>query len=155
MATTKPETIKLHGKDYVPVSERSRLANEAGGYAIISSEYKDIFGKPHMQVRIEVNGRPYVGTAQIKFDAARGTPDANNPVECAETSALGRALGFAGFGAAEGIASADELLRTPGGLLDMVLAEVKGWYKPDQAAKVDTITVAQLVELVNGRASGK
>ena len=34
-----------------------------------------------------------------------------SPYEVAETSAVGRALGFAGFGIVEGIASADEITK--------------------------------------------
>ncbi len=38
-----------------------------------------------------------------------------SPYEVAETSAIGRALGFAGFGIADGIASADEMVKAPYG----------------------------------------
>ena len=37
-----------------------------------------------------------------------------SPYEVAETSAVGRALGFAGFGIVEGIASADEIIKADG-----------------------------------------
>src|SRR5215213_3249986 len=36
-----------------------------------------------------------------------------SPYEVAETSAVGRALGFAGYGVVNGIATADEIAKTP------------------------------------------
>jgi hypothetical protein len=56
-------------------------------------------------------GRQFIGTAEIKFNAPPNSADGKSPIECAETSAVGRALGFAGFGVIEGIASADEMQR--------------------------------------------
>ena len=52
-----------------------------------------------------------MGTAEIKFNAPKNTPDGIAPLECAETSALGRALAFAGLGTIESIASYEEITR--------------------------------------------
>ncbi len=65
-----------------------------------------------------VAGCVYVGTAQAKLNASKSTPDDTNPFECAETSALGRALAFAGFGSVERIASYDELARSREGIIE-------------------------------------
>lgn len=106
-------SIKIRGKDYVTVAERVTAAHEAGGYAILASDVLEMgaTGRLYVRVQIQFNGARYIGMAEVKLTAKAGTPDGDNPLECAETSALGRALGFAGLGAVEGIASADELLR--------------------------------------------
>jgi hypothetical protein len=46
----------------------------------------------------------------VKLNARPGSADATDPWACAETSAIGRALGFANMGVVEGIASADEVI---------------------------------------------
>lgn len=149
-ATITPKTIRIKGKEYVDVAERSRIAHAAhGGYKMLGSTPLEVAGRPHWQVIVEIDGMPYIGTSQIKFDAAKGTADGDNPVECAETSALGRALGFGGQAAAQSIASADEMLRTIGGMLSAVISTLKDWYP--QAAndgKIDGLTLAQAVDLL-------
>lgn len=106
-------TVNIRGKQYVTVDERVQAAHEAGDFEMINSEIVTIgeTGRWWYQVTIRVNGKLYFGTAEIKFNAPARTPDAENPVECAETSAIGRALGFAGLGVVGSIASADELQR--------------------------------------------
>jgi hypothetical protein len=48
-------------------------------------------------------------TGHARSSKAERSIEGQSPLEVAETSAVGRALGFAGFGIAEGIASADEV----------------------------------------------
>ena len=57
-----------------------------------------------------MDGKRYIGTSEIKFDALPKTADGTNPVSCAETSATGRALGMAGLGSVESIASAEDVI---------------------------------------------
>ena len=110
----RPNTINIKGKLYVPVAERSRMAHEtAGGYSMLDYQIWSLgdTNRWFYTVRVQVGEHIYIGTAEIKLDAPKNTPDGVTPVECAETSALGRALGFAGLGAVDGIASADEVQR--------------------------------------------
>ena len=115
MSTMQPvRTVNIRGKAYVDVAERVRLTHAAGGYSIVSSELVTIPAAPERlwaRVTIQVGDRQFVGTAEAKLSARPGTADGDSPVECAETSALGRALGFAGFGLVHSIASADEVAR--------------------------------------------
>jgi hypothetical protein len=106
-------TVKIKGKDYVTVAERVRLAHELGGYSMESSEVFQLgdTGRYFARVVIRVGDATYTGTAEAKLNARPGSADGDSPIECAETSALGRALGFAGIGVLDGIASANEVYR--------------------------------------------
>lgn len=105
-------SIKIRGKEYVLVAERVTAAHEDEGFNMLSTEHFQLVGHWYCRVIIEVKGKQFIGTAEIKFDAKKDTADGSSPMECAETSALGRALGFAGYGSVESIASADEIVRS-------------------------------------------
>ncbi len=107
---------QIHGKDYVEVATRVNAVHEAGKvFEIVESVPFWMADRVLWRVIVKVDNRQYVGTAEAKLDAAKNTPDGTNPFECAETSALGRALAFAGFGSVERIASYDEIARSRAG----------------------------------------
>ncbi|HXI16509.1 MAG TPA: hypothetical protein VNM48_09060, partial [Chloroflexota bacterium] len=55
------------------------------------------------------DGRTFTGISEAQFDATSGA-DKTNPVEVADTSAVGRALSMAGFyGSDDGLAGAEEV----------------------------------------------
>lgn len=106
-------TVRLNGKEYVTVSERVEAALSAEtSYQMVSAETFSLMERWFYRVTLLVGERQYIGTAEIKFNASASSADGKNPIECAETSAVGRALGFAGFGVVDGIASADEMARS-------------------------------------------
>lgn len=94
--------LNLQGKPYAPVNQRVESAHKHGGYTVISCEYKVIFDKQVCEVWIECDGKRFPGTAEIKKDFAR-------PLEDGQTSAIGRALGFAGFDIERAIASKEDI----------------------------------------------
>jgi len=114
----------IQGRDYITVDCRLAMARvehrEAGKkLEITTSEIRpDIDRKgdlPMLVVQVvlesEIYGRA-VGTATADISAGARAVDATNPVENAETSAVGRALGFYGYGTLQGqsgIASAEEV----------------------------------------------
>jgi hypothetical protein len=104
-------SIKLHGKEYVEVKDRVAEAHNEDSYSMLKEETFSMGGREYCRVYIDVKGKQYIGTAECKFNANPKTPDGQSPFECGETSALGRALGFAGYGSVESIASADEVVR--------------------------------------------
>lgn len=110
-------TRVLHNKDYVEVPERVRIlhelrkAGEISDFEMIESQPFQFGPRWVWIVKVMINGKLYIGNAEIKQDAPKNTPDGTNPFECAETSAFGRALAFAGLGTLESIASYDEVMR--------------------------------------------
>jgi hypothetical protein len=104
-------TIDIRGKQYVTVAERVRLAHaERESFEMVESAPIQIADRWLWRVAIIVNGKRYIGTAEVKMNAPKNLPDGTNPFECAETSALGRALGFAGLGSVDSICSAEEVV---------------------------------------------
>lgn len=106
----KPKTVRIHGNEYVTVDERVRLVVERdGGYDMVAVRQYELAGRAFYEVTVRVAGHIYTGTSEIRFDG-RGI-DATSPMENAETSAVGRALGFANVGNVGSIASANEVQR--------------------------------------------
>jgi hypothetical protein len=47
---------------------------------------------------LQIDSSQYIGDAEIHFGAPKETPDGTNPVTCGQTSAIGNALTYAGYG---------------------------------------------------------
>ncbi len=107
-------TVTIKGRQYVDCAERVRLAHAAGGgFSVLGSQLFQMgdTGRWFVQVTIAIGDLRYVGTSEVKLTAKPGSADGDSPVECAETSAVARALGFAGVGLIDSIASANEIAR--------------------------------------------
>jgi hypothetical protein len=102
------------GKEYATVNERLEQSHgEKARPKGITSVVTEV--RPAGQVTVILarvrfeDGREFTGMSEIKFDATSGA-DKDAPVECAETSAVGRALAFAGYyGSDDGLAGAEEV----------------------------------------------
>jgi len=113
--------IKIFGKDYITVAERLKLAN--GDLLSVNTEV--LFQEPVVvkaTIVIKNANREKVFTG---ISAANPTKmiEKSSPYEVAETSAVGRALGFAGYGIVDGIATADEM--TKSGISQETVRELK------------------------------
>lgn len=105
--------VSIKGKEYVTVAERVELLRQSGkSFEIVESMPIQIGERCAWRVAVVIDGSKFYGSAECHFNAKPGTADATDPFACGETSAIGRALGFAGFGAVDSIASADEIVRT-------------------------------------------
>lgn len=101
--------VNIHGKDYMTVARRVELAQE--DRALESVETDVLNHNPVVvKAKVTVKGEVYTGISSVSLDTNREI-EKQNPYEVAETSAVGRALGFAGYGVIESIASADEMYR--------------------------------------------
>lgn len=100
--------VHIHGKEYMTVAKRVEMAHE--NQALESVETEVLSHNPVViKARISVKGKTYTGISSVSLDSSK-LIEKQNPYEVAETSAVGRALGFAGFGLIESIASADEVV---------------------------------------------
>lgn len=107
-------TVKIKGKDYVPVHERIKWLNENYEYNI-ETDYQ-YFPERRMWVvkaKLTIHGaeRDYVYTGHAQEIESDNYREVNHTsaLENAETSAVGRACAMANIGIDGGIASADEV----------------------------------------------
>lgn len=109
------KTITIKGKEYVPVVERVKKFHELHPDGSIRTSVVYGISNSEENTRVSVratvllgDGRKFTGHSQAEFGKGMMGDVA---LEVAETSAVGRALGFANIGLIEdgGIASADEM----------------------------------------------
>lgn len=104
--------INIHGNQYLTVAERVKMAHDSEELLEISTEVIPNIERVTVKATVKV-----IRTNGISIFTGMSAANPNkqiekmSPIEVAETSAVGRALGFAGFGSAEGIATADEIIK--------------------------------------------
>ena len=103
---TNKNIVNIHGKDYVTVAGRLEMAHEKCKTIDITTEV--LVHTPNVVVKATVKTEKGLFTAISAANPAKAI-EKQSPYEVAETSAVGRALGFAGFGLVEGVATADEI----------------------------------------------
>lgn len=98
-------SVNIHGKEYVTVAER--LAEAKDHIKYISTEV--LYQTPVViKATVVTDKGSFTGISAANESKAI---EKQSPYEVAETSAVGRALGFAGYGIVEGIATADEIVK--------------------------------------------
>jgi hypothetical protein len=104
------KTINIRGKNYVPVSERVKEIHQVLKDEVfsITTELLPNDKAVIFKATITIGDRVFTGHSGANPEKAI---EKQSPYEVAETSAIGRALGFAGFGIEDGIASADEITK--------------------------------------------
>jgi len=104
-------SINIHGKEYITVAERVQSAHDMQTFQGLDTEVLNdnpVVIKATVSIKIGENIKTFTGISAANPSKAI---EKQSPYEVAETSAVGRALGFAGFGIVEGIASADEMVK--------------------------------------------
>lgn len=102
--------VQIHGNQYFTVVERLALARDAKATDELMSIITEVV--PHnLMVICKATVTLKSGKMFTGISAANPSKpiEKMSPYEVAETSAVGRALGFAGYGVVDGIASADEI----------------------------------------------
>lgn len=110
----KDKAINLKGKLYVQVKDRVDFFNENFPDGMIETKLLKSDGifivKATVTPDASSSPRFFTGMSQASFDDV-SPANKTAPLEVAETSAVGRALGFMGIGVIDGIASADEVVK--------------------------------------------
>lgn len=99
--------VNIHGKEYITVAERIETAHKDGAFEELTT---DVLNDNPVVIKatVTIKGKKYTGISAANPLKAI---EKQSPYEVAETSAVGRALGFAGFGIVGGITSADEVIK--------------------------------------------
>ncbi len=100
--------VKIHGKDYITVAGRLQLAHEQSKELTINTEVLPIPDQVVIRATVKTPKGTFTG---ISAANPAKLIEKQSPFEVAETSAVGRALGFAGYGAVDSIATADEMTK--------------------------------------------
>lgn len=104
------KTISIKGREYVPVVERVKEAHNLDkDVSIVTEIIGDGATRVSVKATVVFNGKSFTGHSQAVYSTKMMGDVA---LEIAETSAVGRALGFANIGLIDGIASADEMRKT-------------------------------------------
>lgn len=101
--------VTIHGKDYMTVARRIELSHKDKALDSVESEVLS-HDPVVIKAKVVVKGKTFTGISAVDLSSPR-LIEKQNPYEVAETSAVGRALGFAGYGVIESVASADEVAR--------------------------------------------
>jgi hypothetical protein len=124
-------TIKVKGKDYVPVNERIKFLASNHHYSI-TTEYWYYPERLMWVVKatLVIDSSTFTGLAQEVESENFKDVNYTSALENAETSAVGRACAFAGIGIDTGIASADEVNKaiTRGEVLQQPISEEQKMY---------------------------
>jgi hypothetical protein len=106
ISMTNNNIVNIHGKNYITVAGRVEMAHEKCKQITITTEVLPIPNQVVVKATVITEKGTFTG-----ISAANPSKliEKQSPYEVAETSAVGRALGFAGYGVVEGIATADEM----------------------------------------------
>lgn len=105
------KTINIKGKEYVPVVERVKELHRLYHKVSITTDVVETGERVSVKATVSVldsEGHTSVYTGHSQAEYGKGMMG-GVALEVAETSAVGRALGFANIGLIDGIASADEM----------------------------------------------
>lgn len=108
------KTINIKGKEYVPVVERVKEFHKLypGGWIETTIHESSTDKKVIVCAKVFIDEkRFFTGVSQAEWGKGMMGGVA---LEVAETSAVGRALGFANIGIIDGIATADEMRKVKG-----------------------------------------
>src|SRR5919202_479167 len=101
--------VNIHWKEYMTVARRVELAHEEKTLESVETEVLS-HDPVVIKAKVTIKGKVYTGISSVNLATPR-LIEKQNPYEVAETSAVGRALGFAGYGSVDSIATAEEILK--------------------------------------------
>ncbi|MBI2590278.1 MAG: hypothetical protein HYW33_00135 [Candidatus Blackburnbacteria bacterium] len=101
--------VNIRGREYMTVARRLEIAHQEKALESVQTEVLS-HNPIVIKATVVVKGKPFTGISAVNPETIK-VIERQSPYEVAETSAVGRALGFAGYGLVESVASADEMVR--------------------------------------------
>lgn len=129
-------TVNIRGKEYVTVDERVAMFRADHPRGQILTDFKELGEARCICTAMVIVDGELLATAHAEEVKTSGGVNSTSYVENCETSAVGRALGFLGYGIKGSIASADEVQRA-----------IERQYEAKQAEKVSWRPLADAAEL--------
>ena len=105
-------TIKIGNKEYKTVAERLQAIHEDlkdESFSIETELLTECLPAIVYKAKLTIGDRVFIGHSGANPEKAI---EKKSPYEVAETSAVGRALGFAGYGLTDSVATADEIIKS-------------------------------------------
>lgn len=148
-------SVNIKGKEYTTVQERVDLFRRAHpDFGIITKQlHSDDISVAFRAKIIDAQGR-VIATGHAQETRAASNINKTSAAENCETSAVGRALAFAGWSGSGEIASLDELLKAAinefaqADTLDSLAASYKSWY---EKLKGDNAAIQRIVQAKDNR----
>lgn len=103
------KTTPIHGKDYAEVNQRIKAFRMVFPEGYIKTELKSLDGGVCVFMAEVGNGDTVLGMGHAYEKEGSSNINRTSYIENCETSAVGRALGMAGFGIDTSVASAEEV----------------------------------------------
>lgn len=100
-------SVNIHGKEYVTVTERLAKAQ----VDLVSVNTEVLAHEPRVVIKATITLKSGFVATGISAANVNKAIEKESPYEVAETSAVGRALAFAGYETTNGIASAEEMFK--------------------------------------------
>lgn len=146
----RPKKVNIKGKDYITVAERIKLFYKACETQGVDGSIQTFLvqnegGSCMFEARILINDK-LIATGHAMEEKDSSTINRTSFLEVCETSAVGRALGFAGIGIDSDVASAEEVVNASIKQEVLQAREISSRYYCSKCGKPVTATKNRSIE---------
>lgn len=147
--------VEISGKQYTTVAERLKIAREEAGIEQVVTAVEQVGDTMVVRAMVRLkDGKEFTGHSLVKTNS-RSPAERDAPLETAETSAVGRALAFAGWhGSDEGLAGAEEIQLAQSRASQRVIQPPQPQFFPDESSSFTRVSSGAAPRPVGGQADG-
>jgi len=143
-ANKEINSMKIGNKDYATVNERVKAFRKVYPNGSVETEIEDLTDTAvRMKAQIRDEKGDIIATGRAS-EIKKGMVNSTSMIENCETSAVGRALGFAGFGIDNGIASGEDIERNKA-LNKRFEIATNIFIKEDEAISIVKLAINELI----------